>query len=807
MPHKRKENTTNMDAESNSSRRNKLKGILQDQSPEPHNLSLKDLKEITNDFSDERLLGQGGFGKVYKGVLRNGDMIAVKKLTWTLTGIQDKQYENEARHLMRLRHPNIVQLVGYCSETEKELVQHNGKYVYAEKPERLLCLEYLPKGSLRMHLSDASSGLDWDTRYKIIKGICYGLHYLHEEWQAGTPIIHRDLKPANILLDDNMVPKIADFGLARLFGELQTRTITKNHWGTLGYMSPEYLNRGIITKELDIFSLGVIIIEITTGEKHYPDNVETSSQEFIELVLTNWKNKLEKVHGYTSREFDCQQIRKCIEIGLLCVKLDRAERPTTRQIIEMLAWGGAECSNKREIIKVTKKVSEEVEKAMFRQFSAPAAPPRLLVDWNQRPRYHLVFLNGLKPLYTTTRLEADDGTAIKVAIVERLENNRTNIVRFGPLSSVRVEVVALHGKFNAKSEECWSPEEFNKHIVTGRQKRAYLLTGNLTLKLNGGEALLENAIFTDKSSFTSAKTFRLGLRLVKPFGERVLEGVTKPFRVKERRVEGFGKHYPPMLDDEVWRLKKIGKTGAYHQALSYYGIDSVKKFLQAYMKDDRKLVKIFYKMPQSTWNSIIEHAMTCKFGDSLYLYEVKDSDAGLYFDEIYQLVGVKFGDCYKPIHQLDQIEKNLVDSLKQVAYQNIDGIQSNYKMVNNYPVLHLLSNGENSSNHWNQRYNGETIMQSQQVVTGFQPSRTNSFDSSFCDDLIQKFISQIPSSDRGGMPLSPSENSSNHWNQRYNGETIIQSQQVVTGFQTSRTNCFDSSSCEDLNTELHLSNP
>jgi len=137
------------------------------------------------------------------------------------------------------------------------------------------------------------------------------------------------------------------------------------------------------------------------------------------------------------------------------------------------------------------------------------------------------------------RLEPDDGTAIKVAIVERLENNRTNIIRFGPLSSARVEVVALHGNFNAKSEECWSLEEFNKHIVTGREKSAQLLTGNLTLKLNGGEALLENAIFTDNSSFTSTKMFRLGLRFVNPSGERVLEGVTKPFRVKERRVEGI----------------------------------------------------------------------------------------------------------------------------------------------------------------------------------------------------------------------------------------------------------------------------
>ncbi|CAN6356468.1 unnamed protein product [Urochloa humidicola] len=348
-----------MDAE--SSKRIKLESILVDQrlNLNLYSLSLKDLKEITNDFSDERLLGQGGFGTVYKGLLQNGDIIAVKKLTSTMPGLQDKQYENEICHLMRLIHPNIVQLVGYCCETEEKLVQHNGKYVYAEKSERLLCLEYLPKGSLRNHISDASSGLDWDTRYKIIVGICSGLHYLHEEWQPSTPIIHRDLKPANILLDNNMVPKIADFGLSRLFGEEQTRTTTKNFDGTLGYMAPEYLNRGLITKELDIFSLGVIIIQIVTGDKQYPYKDET--QDFIELVLKKWRNRLEKVPGYTSQEFSCRQIRRCVEIGLLCVKFDRGERPTTRRIIEMLASEDAECRTQREGCSGTKQVQHADE--------------------------------------------------------------------------------------------------------------------------------------------------------------------------------------------------------------------------------------------------------------------------------------------------------------------------------------------------------------------------------------------------------------------------------------------------------------
>ncbi|KAF8667636.1 hypothetical protein HU200_052842 [Digitaria exilis] len=160
-----------------------------------------------------------------------------------------------------------------------------------------------------------------------------------------VPLLFRDLKPANILLSHNMTPKIADFGLSRLFGEEQTRTTTKNIDGTFG----------IITKELDIFSLGVIIIEIMTGLKHYPySKDETSSQGFIELILEKWRNRLDNTPGNTSRETDCQQIRRCIEIGLLCVKYDRSERPTIYQIIKKLAWGGAECSNEKEVIRSPK---------------------------------------------------------------------------------------------------------------------------------------------------------------------------------------------------------------------------------------------------------------------------------------------------------------------------------------------------------------------------------------------------------------------------------------------------------------------
>ncbi|PNT62573.1 hypothetical protein BRADI_4g05360v3 [Brachypodium distachyon] len=334
---------------------------------------------------------------------------------------------------------------------------------------------------------------------------------------------------------------------------------------------------------------------------------------------------------------------------------------------------------------VQRVVSEEVEKAMFRHFHAQAAPPRLLIGRSQRPTYQLMFLNGLKPVYTMMKLEAKDGSALKVALVEKLENDQTRIVRSGHLCSVRVEVVVLHGNFNAKNEECWTPEEFSKHIVWGREKSRKLLTGDLTLKLSEGVASLENANFTDNSSFTSTKKFRLGLRLVNPSGERVLEGITDPFRVKERRVEGFEKHYPPLLHDEVWRLEKIGRNGAYHQALSNSGIDTVQKFLQSYVKNEQKLLQTFSKMSQAAWKRIIGHAMTCKVSNRLCLYEIKEKNMELFFDDIVQLVGVKFGDCYKPLDQLHQAEKNLVETLKQLAYQNMKDIQYAHRMINNYP--------------------------------------------------------------------------------------------------------------------------
>ncbi|XP_066337456.1 G-type lectin S-receptor-like serine/threonine-protein kinase At1g61370 [Miscanthus floridulus] len=312
--------------------------VLNDPSAKPCDLSLDYLRYITNGFSSERELGRGGFGVVYKGVLRNGAMVAVKNLLPTLE-FQEKQFKSEIDNLMRVRNENIVRFVGYCYETQYEYIEHNGGHVFAAKPKMLLCFEYMPNGSLCKYISEESHGLDWRERYKIITGICCGLYYLHNECQIDGSVIHLDLKPANILLDDNMVPKIADFGLAKLLDDRKTHACATTFMGSRYYMAPEYIWQGVVSRQADIYSLGVIIIEIITGHRVNPlDNV-SSCHDFVELAVQKWRNRLEAAPSET----DCKQIKSCLEIGLSCIKVQRNERPTIKQITKMLStWESTE---------------------------------------------------------------------------------------------------------------------------------------------------------------------------------------------------------------------------------------------------------------------------------------------------------------------------------------------------------------------------------------------------------------------------------------------------------------------------------
>ncbi|XP_048554083.1 disease resistance protein RGA5-like isoform X2 [Triticum urartu] len=296
------------------------------------NFKLHEIEDITNNFADYRKVGSGGYGDVYRATYQ-GEEIAVKKLH-QLQGLDDKQFHSEFLDLHKVRHQNVVRLIGYCYETRSRQVNHNGELVFVKIMERVLCFEYMQGGSLDKHITEESCELDWPICYKIIRGTCEGLNYLHSAQEK--PIFHLDIKPANILLDKSMTPKIADLGLSKLvFSTLAHKREIVN--GTHGYMPPEYVERGFVSKKFDVFSLGVVIIKMMAGNMGYFCRAEKSPKDFIEHVTENWTRRLQEKPGYSSHEIDILRVSTTVEIALRCVARDRNERPSIRDIVHELA--------------------------------------------------------------------------------------------------------------------------------------------------------------------------------------------------------------------------------------------------------------------------------------------------------------------------------------------------------------------------------------------------------------------------------------------------------------------------------------
>ncbi|CAN6242180.1 unnamed protein product [Urochloa humidicola] len=295
-----------------------LEGMLLNECAEPMDLPISLLKSITRDFSDDLCIGRGGFGAVYKGSLQNGGIVAVKKLS-SKFDMDETKYHREILCLLRVRHKNIVRFLGYCANTHGKMSPYEGNIVMADVRHRLLCFEYLRKGSLHDYIKDASWQQNWRERYQIIKGICEGLHYLHE-----NSIVHLDLKPANILLDDNMVPKICDFGLSRWFNEPENQVIvTSNVYGTMAYMAPELCDNGVITFKSDVYSLGIVLAELLTGQRR-------SSP--VEIVKESWSKRL----GIPLQGTLLEEVNSCAEICIGCTDKDPKRRPSMDRIIQLL---------------------------------------------------------------------------------------------------------------------------------------------------------------------------------------------------------------------------------------------------------------------------------------------------------------------------------------------------------------------------------------------------------------------------------------------------------------------------------------
>ncbi|KAF5765509.1 putative protein kinase RLK-Pelle-L-LEC family [Helianthus annuus] len=288
----------------------------------PRKFSYLELARSTAGFAEEGKLGQGGFGGVYKGFLEDQNTyVAVKRVSKTSRqGI--KEYASEVRVISRLRHRNLVQLIGWCHE----------------KGELLLVYEYMENGSLDFHLFKEKSLLTWSTRYKIAIGLASALFYLHEEWEQC--VLHRDIKSSNVMLDSNFNVKLGDFGLAKLVDHEKGSQTTTRLAGTFGYMAPEYLLTGKASKESDVFSFGVVALEIACGRKPIVDEAQDNQIRLIDWVWDLFGSGilLEAVDSRLKLAFEEEQIKRLMIVGLWCVHPDSGLRPTMRHTIQVLKY-------------------------------------------------------------------------------------------------------------------------------------------------------------------------------------------------------------------------------------------------------------------------------------------------------------------------------------------------------------------------------------------------------------------------------------------------------------------------------------
>ncbi|XP_009608033.1 putative serine/threonine-protein kinase PBL23 [Nicotiana tabacum] len=288
--------------------------------------TFQELKLATQNFDNDRLLGEGGFGRVYKGHIESKNLdVAVKQLD--RNGFQGtREFLVEVLILSLLHHPNLVNLVGYCSDGEQ----------------RILVYEFMPNGSLEDHLLELDPDkkpLDWDTRMKIAAGAAKGLEYLHET--ANPPVIYRDFKASNILLDENFNPKLSDFGLAKLGPTGDKSHVSTRVMGTYGYCAPEYASTGQLTTKSDVYSFGVVFLEMITGRRVIDTSKPSEEQNLVQWAQPLFKDKKKfhlMVDPMLEGNYPKKGLYQALAIAAMCLQQEASVRPLISDVVTALAY-------------------------------------------------------------------------------------------------------------------------------------------------------------------------------------------------------------------------------------------------------------------------------------------------------------------------------------------------------------------------------------------------------------------------------------------------------------------------------------
>ncbi|ESW27387.1 hypothetical protein PHAVU_003G197500 [Phaseolus vulgaris] len=347
---------------------------------------------------------------------------------------------------------------------------------------------------------------------------------------------------------------------------------------------------------------------------------------------------------------------------------------------------------------VRKVVKEEVEAALKRHLTSVKQTCGKELHTTELRNLQLQFENSISlPVFTGGRIEGEDGSNLRISLVDGLTGE---VVCTGPESMAKVEIVVLEGDFEEESD-IWMPEEFKSNIVREREGKKPLLTGDVILYLKDGVGMMGEISYTDNSSWTRSRRFRLGARVVDNFdGVRIREAKTESFIVRDHRGELYKKHHPPSMSDEVWRLEKIGKDGAFHKRLSREKILTVREFLTLLNLDPAKLRSILGTgMSAKMWEVTVEHARTCVLDTTRHVYFPSNSQQhGVVFNAVGQVTGL-LSECeYVTVDKLSETEKveaqnTIATALKQgekyATFEDEDSLMDGSSHLTN--VLHSPS--------------------------------------------------------------------------------------------------------------------